>query len=77
MIVMGSMDMDRNSYEVLCEIHSDMKKELEKHLAEMAEKRKRIEQIDSYMNGLLSKEENDLQVFLPRRVENLYRDDIE
>lgn len=26
MIVMGSMDMDRNSYEVLCEIHSDMKK---------------------------------------------------
>ena len=30
MIVMGSMDMDRNSYEVLCEIHSDMKKELEK-----------------------------------------------
>ena len=43
MIVMGSMDMDRNSYEVLCEIHSDMKKELEKHLAEMAEKRKRIE----------------------------------
>ena len=77
MIVMGSMDMDRNSYEVLCEIHSDMKKELEKHLAELAEKRKRIEEIDSYMNGLLSKEENDLQVFLPRRVENLYRDDIE
>ena len=36
MIVMGSMDMDRNSYEVLCEIHSDMKKELEKHLAELA-----------------------------------------
>ena len=77
MIVMGSMDMDRNSYEVLCEIHSDMKKELEKHLAELDEKRKRIEEIDSYMNGLLSKEENDLQVFLPRRVENLYRDDIE
>lgn len=77
MIVMGSMDMDRNSYEVLCEIHSDMKKELEKHLAELAEKRKRIEEIDSYMNGLLNKEENDLQVFLPRKVENLYRDDIE
>lgn len=69
--------MDMKNYEVIIEIYHDMMEERERHIAELTEKRNRIDQIDSYINSLLSKEENDLQIFLPRKAENIYRDDIE
>ncbi len=43
----------------------------------MKKKKCQIAEIDTYLDGILSKEQNDLQVFLPRKVENLYHDVIE
>ncbi len=37
----------------------------------------RIQEIDSYINSILSKEENDFKVFSPRNVESIYKDQIE
>ena len=37
----------------------------------------RIEEIDSYLNSLLSKEENDFKVFSPRNVESIYKEKID
>ena len=37
----------------------------------------RIQEIDSYLNSILSKEENDFKVFSPRNVESIYKEQIE
>ncbi|MCM1122464.1 MAG: sensor histidine kinase [Eubacterium sp.] len=69
--------MDLTHYEIIQEMYDDLKKEQTRYLAELSEKKIEIETIDAYLNGLLNKEESDLKVFLPRKVEQVYADVIE
>lgn len=69
--------MDIENFGVIEDLCSDIKKEQEEHLESLKKKKCQIAEIDTYLDGILSKEQNDLQVFLPRKVENLYHDVIE
>lgn len=69
--------MDSSNYEIIQEMYNELKKEQTSRLSALNEKKNNIAEIDAYLNSLLNKEENDLQVFLPRKVEDVYRDDIE
>lgn len=69
--------MDLASYDIIQEMYDDLKKEQMCHLSEWNTKKIEIDTIDTYLNNLLNKEENDLKVFLPRNTETVYADVIE
>ena len=69
--------MDLSNYEIIQGMYDDLKKEHARHLSELDEKKIEIGAIDTYLNNLLNKEESDLKVFLPRKVETVYADVIE
>lgn len=69
--------MDVASYEMIQAMYDDLKNEQKNQCAVLDEKKNKIAEIDAYLNGLLSKEESDLRVFLPRKVEDIYHDVIE
>ena len=66
--------MDIENFGVIEELYRDIKKEQEQQTLTLSKKKNRIAQIDTYLDGLLSKEQNDLQVFLPRKIEDVYHD---
>ena len=69
--------MDSSSYEIIQAMYDELKKEQTSRRTALQEKKSKIAEIDIYLNGLLNKEESDLQVFLPRKVDDVYRDVIE
>lgn len=69
--------MDLTNYKIIEKMYDDLKKEQEGLVADLDEKKNKIAEIDAYLNSLLSKEESDLRVFLPRKVEDVYSDVIE
>ena len=69
--------MDAENYEIVQTMYDELKKEQALLLSTLHEKKDRIAEIDAYLNSLLNKEESDLQVFLPRKVEDVYHDVIE
>ena len=69
--------MDSSNYEVIKTLYDELKKEQTSLLSVLNEKKNRIAEIDTYLNSLLNKEESDLKVFLPRKVEDVYHDVIE
>ena len=69
--------MDASNYEIIQSIYNELKKEQTGKFGELNEKKNRIVEIDTYLNSLLNKEESDLRIFLPRKVEDVYHDVIE
>lgn len=69
--------MDLTNYKIIEKMYDDLKKEQEGLVADLDEKKNKIAEIDAYLNSLLNKEESDLRVFLPRKVEDVYSDVIE
>lgn len=69
--------MDVAIYEVIQSIYDEFKKEQEDKYRKLDEKKNRILEIDTYLNSLFNKEESDLRVFLPRKIEDVYHDVIE
>ena len=69
--------MDSSNIEIIQTMYDEMKKRQAERQSILQEKKNQITEIDTYLNSLLNKEENDLQVFLPRKVEDVYRDVIE
>lgn len=69
--------MDIFDYDVLRELYDDLKKERVKYRKDLEERKTKIKEIDEYLDGLLNKDENDIQVFLARKVESLYREEVE
>ena len=69
--------MDAANYEIIQKMYDEMKKDQNNMLTALHEKKNKISEIDTYLNSLLNKEESDLHVFLPRKVEDLYHDVIE
>ena len=69
--------MDGTKYEIIHTMYDELKREQLERQSLLQEKKHKITEIDTYLNGLLNKEESDLQVFLPRKVEDVYHDVIE
>lgn len=69
--------MDTENFEVIEDLYRDIKKEQKEQLISLEEKKSKIAEIDTYLESLLNKEQSDLQVFLPRKVETVYHDVIE
>lgn len=66
--------MDAANYEIVQTMYDELKREQADQLKALHEKKNKIAEIDTYLNSLLNKEESDLQVFMPRKVEDVYRD---
>lgn len=66
--------MDAANYEIIQLMYDELKREQTNRQNVLDEKKSKIAEIDSYLNSLLNKEESDLQVFLPRKVEDVYHD---
>ena len=69
--------MDSSNFEIIQSMYDDLKKEQTSRQLDLQDKKSKIAEIDTYLNSLLNKEMNDLQVFLPRKVEDVYHDVIE
>lgn len=69
--------MDAANYEIIQTMYDELKKDQQERQFLLQERKHKITEIDTYLNGLLNKEESDLQVFLPRKVEDVYHDVIE
>ncbi len=69
--------MDIESFDIVQTIYDELKKEQTSKINELNEKKNKVIEIDAYLNSLLSKEESDLRVFLPRKIEDVYHDIIE
>ena len=69
--------MDSSNFEIIQTMYDELKKEQADRQSILQEKRNQIAGIDAYLSTLLNKEESDLQVFLPRKVEDVYHDVIE
>ena len=69
--------MDAANYEIIQSMYDELKREQTNRQNALYEKKNKISEIDTYLNSLLNKEESDLQVFLPRKVEDVYRDVID
>ena len=69
--------MDSSNYEIIQTMYDDLKREQLGLLSDIQERKGKIAEIDAYLNSLLNKEESDLRVFLPRKVEDVYHDVIE
>ena len=66
--------MNKENCKIIKEMYDDLKKEYAEQSALLDNKRSRILEIDSYVESILNKDQNDLQVFLPRKVEDVYHD---
>lgn len=66
--------MDIENFEMIEDLYSEMKKEREQQSLSLEKKKGQIAEIDIYLESLLNKEQSDLQVFLPRKVEDVYHD---
>lgn len=66
--------MNEENYKIIKEMYDDLTKEYAEQSALLHDKKSRILEIDSYVESILSKEQNDFQVFLPRKVEDVYHD---
>lgn len=73
MCIVGEF-MNKENCKIIKEMYNDLKKEYADQSALLDNKRSRILEIDSYVESILNKEQNDLQVFLPRKVEDVYHD---
>ena len=73
MCIVGKF-MNEENYKIIKEMYDDLTKEYAEQSALLHDKKSRILEIDSYVESILSKEQNDLQVFLPRKVEDVYHD---
>lgn len=69
--------MESANFDIIQDMYHELKNEQTEKLTLLKEKKNRIAEIDAYLNSLLSKEESDLRVFLPRKVEDVYQDVIE
>lgn len=69
--------MDVSNQEIIRIMYEELKEDQAGRRAALQERKSRIAEIEVYLNSLLNKEESDLQVFLPRKVEDVYRDVIE
>lgn len=69
--------MDIFDYDIINEIYNDLKREQSKYKKDLEDKKKKIDEINNYLTGLLDKDQNEAQVFLARKIESLYREDIE
>ena len=69
--------MDSSNFEIIQTMYDDLKREQREREYLLQDRKNKINEIDTYLNGLLNKEESDLQVFLPRKVEDVYHDVIE
>lgn len=69
--------MDAANYEIIQSMYDELKREQANRHNALYEKKNKISEIETYLNSLLNKEESDLQVFLPRKVEDVYRDVID
>lgn len=69
--------MDSSNFEIIQTMYDELKKEQTDRQSVLQEKKNQIAEIDTYLDSLLNKEESDLQVFLPRKVEDVYHDVIE
>lgn len=69
--------MDSSNFEIIQEMYDELRNEQANRRSELQEKKDKVAEIDAYLNSLLNKEESDLQVFLPRKVEDVYHDVIE
>ena len=69
--------MDSSNFEIIQSMYDELKKEQTIRQSALQDKKSKIAEIDVYLNSLLNKEESDLQVFLPRKVEDVYRDVIQ
>lgn len=69
--------MDIENFGVIEELYHDIKKELDRQSSSLQKKKFQIEEIDTYLENLFSKDQSDFQVFLPRKVEDVYHDVIE
>lgn len=69
--------MDIENFGVIEELYQDVKNELDQQSLSLKKKKYQIEEIDTYLESLLNKDQSDLQVFLPRKVEDVYHDVIE
>lgn len=74
---MGIGTMDIENFGVIEDLYRDIKKEQEQQSSSLEKKKTQVAEIDTYLNNLLNKEQSDLQVFLPRKVEDVYHDVIE
>ena len=52
--------MDIENFGVIEDLYSDIKKEQEEQLESLKKKKCQIAEIDTYLDGILSKEQNDL-----------------
>ena len=69
--------MDAANFEIIQSIYDELKKEKKNKSDVVIEKKNKIAEIDAYLDSLLNKDESDLRVFLPRKIEDVYRDVIE
>lgn len=69
--------METEEYEILRVLLDELKREQSELSKQFREKKNGIAEIDAYLRGFLDKDANDLQVFLPRKVEDIYHDRIE
>ena len=69
--------MDIFDYDIINEIYNDLKREQSIYKKDLEDKKKKIDEINNYLTGLLDKDQNEAQVFLARKIESLYREDIE
>lgn len=69
--------MDVTNYEVIQTMYDELEKEQEDNLIALNKMKNEILEIDTYLNSLLNKDESDLRVFLPKKMENIYHDVIE
>ena len=63
MCIVGEF-MNKENCKIIKEMYDDLKKEYAEQSALLDNKRSRILEIDSYVESILNKEQNDLQVFL-------------
>lgn len=66
--------MKNENYQFLTKLYNDALSEKKKFEEELMEKNIEVKEIDTFLNGLLNKDENDVHVFQPRKVEDIYAD---
>lgn len=69
--------MSEENYKIIKEIYDDLEREHIEQAARLENKKNRIIEIDAFIENILNKEKNDLSVFLPRKVEDVYNDVLE
>lgn len=70
-------DMNSTTYDELNRVLHELYKIKENLQSQIDENSIRIQEVQNYAKGILSKEEEDFKVFSPRKVENIYKDELE